>query len=52
MEINLYHYLHNKSANIAQVLQGEMQKMQASGELQELISSQEHSFLNRHQNQK
>jgi hypothetical protein len=48
MEIPLYHYLHNNSANIAQTLTQEMQKMQATGELQELIISQEQSFLNSH----
>ena len=48
MEIPLYHYLHNRSINIASALQEEMKKMQATGELQELIISQEQSFLNSH----
>jgi len=46
MEIPLYHYLHNNSANIAQALAAEMQKMQTTGELQDLINTEEQSFLN------
>jgi len=46
MEIPLYHYLHNRSGNIAQALQNEMQKMQATGELQDLIKAEEQNFLN------
>jgi len=50
MEIPLYHYLHNNSANIAQTLTEEMQKMHATGELQNLIQSQEQSFLDAREN--
>jgi len=45
-EIPLYHYMHTNSANIAQTLEDEMKKMQATGELQALIINQEQSFLN------
>jgi polar amino acid transport system substrate-binding protein len=45
MEIPVYHYLHKRSKNIANALQQEMQKMQASGELQQLINNAEQKFM-------
>lgn len=45
MEIPVYHYLHKRSKNIANALQQEMQKMQASGELQQLIDNAEQKFM-------
>ncbi|MBL4798485.1 MAG: transporter substrate-binding domain-containing protein [Oleispira sp.] len=45
LEIPLYHYLHQRSKDIAQALKAEMHKMHTTGELQTLINTQEQRFM-------
>ena len=50
LEIPFYHYLHQRSKDIAQAVQTEMHKMHTAGELQTLISAQEQRFVDANEN--